>query len=153
MQQFRYISTAALLILLIAITVAVTSRLFATRPSDISQSPAAVYQQSLVDKAKEEFIAGKVLFEGNNCNTCHRLTGTHSEFFIANVQNEYWTSVNKIADFLRHPDRYLDDPYIKERAMKYGVKIHIPFPDITDEQMRLMYMYIVNADGKYNVQK
>ncbi|MBO9658146.1 MAG: c-type cytochrome [Chitinophagaceae bacterium] len=153
MQQLRYISTAAFFIFLVIISASAFSYLFNTRPPDISKSPAAVYQQSLIDKEKEEFIAGKGLFDRNNCNACHRVTGLHSDLFTRSVQHEYWTSVSKIADFLRHPDRYSEEPYIQDKAMKYGMKIHIPFPDITDEQMNLMYKYIITADLKSSLQK
>ena len=132
---------------------AVVSRLFTPQPPDISQSPAAVYQQSVLDKENEEFIAGKALFEGNKCNTCHRVTGLHSDIFIASVQNEYWTSVSKITDFLRNPDSYSNEPYIQEIEKKYGMKMHISYPEITEEQMKLMYKYIVTAELKNSLPK
>lgn len=153
MQQLRYLSTAAFFLFLVFITATGFSHLFTTKPGDISQSPAAVYQQSLTDRTNEEFVAGKQLFEGYNCNACHRVSGSHSDLFTAAVQNEYWTSTDKIADFLRNPDSYSKEPYIQERERIFDQKMHIAFPDITDEQMNLMYRYIISADLKSNLQE
>jgi hypothetical protein len=151
MQQLRYISTAVFFIFLIVVTAVVVSRLFVTMPPDISQSPAAMYQQSITDRENKEFIAGKELYEKKDCRTCHRVTGLYSDLFVGSIKREYWTSVNKIASFLRNPESFSNETYLRSMWDKYGMSWpHRSYPDITDEQMNLMYKYIVTAELKNN---
>ncbi|WP_432422759.1 c-type cytochrome [Terrimonas ginsenosidimutans] len=49
----------------------------------------AEYQQTILDKIDQEFFEGKKLFEDKNCQTCHRVTGLHSDLFTSSVKNEY----------------------------------------------------------------
>ncbi len=119
------------------------------RPSVVYQSPIAEYRQSIKAQIDQEFISGQKLFDENNCRTCHRVTGNHADLFISSVKNEYWSSVGKVADFLRNPESFSTEPYIQGRWKKYGVKWpHASYPQITDEEARLIYQYIILAESE-----
>ena len=89
-----------------------------------------------------DFIKGKILFT-NNCMTCHNLLKPDQDFFIAGLEDGFWTDADKIAGFLQQPQRFSNDPYIIGMMSRFNrTTPHIPF-DITNDEVRMIYCYIM----------
>ena len=94
-----------------------------------------VFSESAVEKGKEAF-------EMNACTGCHIIGQDKKGPDLRNV-TKAWTK-EKMVDYIMYPEKYLNDPRIKELTKKYNQEM--PNQEVEKEEAELIYEYLKSLD-------
>jgi len=94
-----------------------------------------VFSESAVEKGKEAF-------EMNACTGCHIIGQDKKGPDLTNV-TKAWAK-EKMVDYIMYPEKYLNDPRIKELTKKYNQEM--PNQEVEKEDAELIYEYLKSLD-------
>jgi mono/diheme cytochrome c family protein len=156
MSQLRYILPAMCFFLFISgssiFIRGLRSARYANQETIILESGTPVSKMTAVLTPQQsdavDYIRGKFLFT-ENCQACHNFLKTDQDFFITGIKNQFWDSTDKIAAFLREPQRFAGEAYIQQLMKKFGQTMpHIPVREISNEETRMICSYVMIESEK-----
>ncbi|OJW04870.1 MAG: hypothetical protein BGO52_20465 [Sphingobacteriales bacterium 44-61] len=143
MGQQKHILHAALILGLAAIGYLLIRKLSSIQSVAPEQENVLSHDKAGMDE--ELFIEGKTVFWAK-CTVCHPIHKNDGDRLIASIQNDFWSSTEKIAQYLRAPEMFREEEYIKRLMEKFGTKTpHLKFPAISDREVKAIYLYVTES--------
>jgi mono/diheme cytochrome c family protein len=109
-----------------------------------SQGNKVVSEIKITDtngKMGKEFADGKILFR-NNCAACHNLSGDIDGPRLDNIELR-WPDKKLLYEFIRNSEEVIKkNQYARELWLSSGKRYCMKFPDIKDEELDAIFMYI-----------
>lgn len=144
MNQRKYILRAVLILAFATVGYLFVKKLN-VKPADTLEQDRTV-AGNIVEPVNDEILEqGKKAFQ-EKCVACHPVHKADGDRLTSVFQKGFWDSNEKIAQYLRKPEMFTEEEYIKKLMRVFDLKKpHIQFPTISDEEVKAIFQYVMES--------